>query len=153
MIYNIWISIFPLDFEYLHFKVIEDFWRAWLAVFWDIIYQFFGSRRLLMRFLTNPAISQDQNYYSWKDMKFLICLKKKFVKKYWLRKKLWRNNFRKLANFSYILAIFRRAITFFSGNMPVWIFDMLLSSSRSIELCIFIKIGRYKFFCHSHETP
>ena len=86
-------------------------------------------------------------------MKFLICLKKKFVKKYWLRKKLWRNNFRKLANFSYILAIFRRAITFFSGNMPVWIFDMLLSSSRSIGLCNFMRIGRYKFFVHSHETP
>ena len=29
---------------------------------------------------------------------------------------------------------------------------MLLSSSCSIELCIFMQIGPYKFFCHSHET-
>ena len=30
---------------------------------------------------------------------------------------------------------------------------MLFSSSRSIELCIFMEIGRYKFFANSHETP
>ena len=35
--------------------------------------------------------------------------------------------------------------------MPFWIFDMLLSSSSSIDLCIF-RI-RYKFFGHSHERP
>ena len=33
------------------------------------------------------------------------------------------------------------------------IFHMLMSSASSIELCTIMQIGRYKLFCHSHETP
>ena len=51
------------------------------------------------------------------------------------------------------LGSFIEPITSFYENMPSWIFDMLLSSSRSTELCIFMKIGRYNFFANSHETP